>query len=49
MTVETERKGLCELGFEIGINSSGNSLAVCGERIAQKRWETKRAINTNKD
>ena len=35
VTVEKERKGLCESNFETEINA-GNSLAACGERIAQK-------------
>lgn len=35
VTVEKERKGLCESNFETEINA-GNSLAACGERTAQK-------------
>lgn len=36
VTVEKERKGLYESNFETEINNAGNSLAACGERIAQK-------------
>ena len=43
VTVEKERKGLCESNFETEINA-GNSLAACGERIAQKSWENKEQL-----
>lgn len=36
VTVEKERKELCESNFETEINNAGNSLAVCGESTAQK-------------
>lgn len=36
VTVEKERKGLCESNFETEINNAGNSPAVYGERTAQK-------------
>lgn len=39
VTVETERKGSCELDFEIGINCTGNSLVVCGGRTGQEMRE----------
>ena len=33
-----------ESNFETAINNAGNSLAACGERIAQKSWENKEQL-----